>query len=219
MKKLLSIILTLALLLSLSTLALAADLAFDFDSDAQGWGVDVSDADDGGPLKTSVDTSVKADGAGSLKVEFEGGFEKYFLLGPSSWYEGLEAGQEIKFKVFVPADANVTSLQPFLQYSDAWTWADLWFDAIEDDQWVDVAWTVPDAVADNVVQFGILFNTSDTEAATVYVDSIDDGKAADAADDDDDDGAEDVKTGYGSMLPLILMAGASSAVLIKRRKK
>ena len=97
MKKLLTVMLVAVLVLSLSALAYAAAFTFDFDKDVQGWASGAAQ-DDGGPYKTSVDTSVKADGEGSLKIEYDGGYMKYFVVAPADYIARLEAGQTVKFK-------------------------------------------------------------------------------------------------------------------------
>lgn len=212
MKKLLTVLLATAVLLSLSALAYADELTFNFDKDVQGW-VSGQAADDGGSFTTSVDTAVKADGDGSLKVEFGGGYKKYFVVAPSNYITRLEAGQTIKFKVFIPEGSNVTVVQPFIQFTDEWTWKDLWFQDVKIGEWFEIEWELPEEVEAPIMRFGILFNTSDEETGTVYVDSLDDGKGPAPVEE------ENPQTGYGSLLPLVLLAGASGVVLLKSRKK
>jgi hypothetical protein len=214
MKKLLTVILVAVLVLSLSALAYAAAFTFDFDKDVQGWASGAAQ-DDGGPYKTSVDTSVKADGEGSLKIEYDGGYMKYFVVAPADYIARLEAGQTVKFKFFIPADSNVSVVQPFIQFTDSWTWKDLWYQDVKIGEWFDVEWKLPADVTPPIKRFGILFNTSNSDAGAVYIDSIDDGKGPAFP-------AEEAspKTGYAGTLPFVFLAVASGAglSLLKRKK-
>ncbi len=216
MKKLLSVFLAAAVLLSLTSIALAEGFKYNFDTDLQGWtGKEVDTQWSYNKSTVSHDTTFKADGNGSMKVVLEtGDYYKYQVFAPT---EGVAAGKKYTYKVYVPeGEDNLKVIQPFVQWGDNWEgWESLWYTNFKKGQWNEITWTLPDNVGTPIQAFGIQFESNanpNDKAITLWIDSVDDGTGAQAEEDNP-------QTGYASMLPFVLLAGASGVVLLKSRKK
>jgi hypothetical protein len=207
------------LLLLFPVVSFAANFKYDFDSGIQGWKAKELD-DQSSHAKTTVshETSQVADGSGSLKITFEP-HQKYVKYQVQAPVEGVKANQTYTYKLFIPNDVDLKVIQPFIQYSESWTWKDKWIDKFEKGKWITISYTIPSEVVDPVKAFGVQFelNAPTANPVSVYLDSVDDGSGGGSS---SDSTTESPKTGVPSVIPYVILAGISGTILyVNRRKK
>jgi hypothetical protein len=210
MKKLITIVLTLTLLLSLSALAFAADLKYDFSKGTDGWKGQEATTGEYGEGATIVESA-----GGLLKATLKAGDNVYSVLGPE---DKINAGDTVTFHIHLSENTGMTGLQVFRMAAGYTDWQSEWVD-VKPGEWHEVTFTIPEGETP-FSKYGIQFLTGDggtaiTADEVIYIGS----EKADIPAETDGEDEVSPKTGYTSMLPLVLMAATSGAVLIKRRKK
>ena len=210
MKKLITIVLTLTLLLSLSALAFAADLKYDFSKGTDGWKGQEATTGEYGEGATIVESA-----GGLLKATLKAGDNVYSVLGPE---DKINAGDTVTFHIHLSENTGMTGLQVFRMAAGYTDWQSEWVD-VKPGEWHEVTWKIPGGELP-FSKYGIQVEARDdiTEIKADEVIYIGSEKADIPAETDGEDEVSP-KTGYTSMLPLVLMAATSGAVLIKRRKK
>jgi hypothetical protein len=139
---------------------------YNFEGDAQGW------TRSGAPItSTSRSTAQKFAGASSLAVAINGsGSPMVSVANPAP-----KAGQVVTFHIYLPADAKISAVQPFVLQNAAgnWKWTGNWqpISALRLGAWNTLTVTVP-SNASLLASLGVSFTTSGTYAGTVYVDSV-----------------------------------------------
>ncbi|HOB20924.1 MAG TPA: hypothetical protein PK830_02520 [Candidatus Atribacteria bacterium] len=212
MKKLLSVLLAVTVLLALSSIALAADpvaiyidsvtnnagITYNFDSDVEGWVG--KDADATYSYNKTTVAHETFDGKGCLKMILEPGNKNFVQYQVQMPLEGadIQAGQTFVFKVYIPENVNVKTLQPFIQWDNWAEWKDGWTETFVKGQWNDVEFTIPSGFTAPANAFGFQLQLNE---------------GLDAEEE------QNPQTGYASVLPFVLLAGASGVVLLKSRKK
>src|SRR4029077_1564606 len=87
----------------------------------------------------------------------------------------VHASQTVTFHVFIPADAHLDWIQPFVQEGEAggWNWHGNWqpLRALQLGQWNTLTVDVP-ADAQAIQAIGVEFFSSVASSDTVYVDSV-----------------------------------------------
>lgn len=213
------ILLSFALVLLFPVISFAASFKYDFDSGTQGWkGKDLDDEYTYAQTTVSHETSQVADGSGALKITFEP-HDKYTKYQVQAPVEGVKANQTYTYKLFIPNEVDLKAIQPFIQYTESWTWKDKWIDQFEKGKWITVSYTVPSEVTDPVKLFGIQFelNAPISNPVSVYLDSVDDGSGGASS---GDGTTESPKTGVPGVMPYVVLAGVSGIILcLNRRKK
>lgn len=211
MKKLITIVLTLTLLLSLSALAFAADLKYDFSKGTDGWKGQAATTGEYAEGATEVESAGKL-----LKGTMKAGQRKYSFEGPA---DKINPDDTVTLFVYFPEDTSMKGFQIFRMEKDYTNWENSSWVNVKPGEWHEVTWKIPGGELP-FSKYGIQLEARDdiTEIKADEVIYIGSEKADIPAETDDED-EESPKTGYTSMLPLVLMAATSGAVLIKRRKK
>ena len=133
---------------ALSTFAFASaaeddGIVFDFEDDIQGWsGVSQDEIDNGwvdanhgiSEFETSKDEA--ADGEQSLKVIFRPG-EGRKIYHARMPLEGIEPGQKVTAKVFIPDGTNINLIHLFAQ-GEYWGWDNTEYKEIKEGEWLEL---------------------------------------------------------------------------------
>jgi probable HAF family extracellular repeat protein len=139
---------------------------FNFENGLQGW------ANYGEPI---VNVTVSAEqvyaGAKSLAVRFQsGGFASIAVPGPS-----VPAGSSVAFHVFIPANAALDWIQPFVLEGEAggWRWSGNWqpIGALQQGAWNTLTVQVP-SDAQSIWSLGVELYASQQYTGTVHIDSV-----------------------------------------------
>jgi hypothetical protein len=139
---------------------------YNFEADAQGW------QRSGAPIASVVrSTTQKYAGASSLAVRFNGsGSATARVANPAA-----KAGQSVTFRIYLPAGARLSSVQPFVLQGAAggWRWTGNWqpLSALRQGAWNTITVQVP-ANAALLSSLGVEFTTSGSYSGTVYIDSV-----------------------------------------------
>ncbi len=192
---------------ALSTFAFASaaeddGIAFDFEDGIQGWsGVGQVDIDNGwvdanhgiSEFETSKDEA--ADGVQSLKVIFKPG-EGRKIYHARMPLEGIEPGQKVTFKVYIPKGTNLKGYQIFSQGGEEWSyWDDEWFDVKEEGVWLEGEYTIPEDIEDPIQRVALQFEFAEDldKDLLVYVDSVKVGALESDEEPADEDDKDDEK--------------------------
>jgi hypothetical protein len=139
---------------------------YNFEADAQGW------QRSGAPIASVArSTTQKYAGASSLAVRFNGsGSATARVANPAA-----KAGQSVTFRIYLPAGARLSSVQPFVLQGAAggWRWTGNWqpLSALRQGAWNTITVQVP-ANAALLSSLGVEFTTSGSYSGTVYIDSV-----------------------------------------------
>jgi hypothetical protein len=138
---------------------------YNFEADAQGW--------QGSAPVVSVarSTSQKFAGASSLAVRINGsGSALVSVANPAA-----KAAQTVTFRVYLPAGAAISSVQPYVLQGAAggWRWTGNWqpISALKTGAWNTLTVQVP-ADAALLSSLGVQFSTNGAFNGTVYIDSV-----------------------------------------------
>jgi len=137
---------------------------FNFETDPQHWTAS-------GNQIAGVPTSTTQHFAGrqSLAVNFNG-----TAAGSSSVSVGdvvVTAGTTITFRVWIPGDSQITTLEPYLQDYN-WAWTSGWYVNLTSNAWNTITLTMPPTAVTPLQQLGIRFTTSAAWSGTCYIDSV-----------------------------------------------
>jgi hypothetical protein len=86
---------------------------------------------------------------------------------------GLTIGGTYKFRIWVPSDANIAAVQPYVM-DGSWTWTgnNVEYDQLEKNSWNTVSLTIPANAANPINEIGVQLSTSDAFNGSIYMDSI-----------------------------------------------
>lgn len=164
----------LASTMALQGFAEADNAKFNFESDLQGWSGNPADSQWGyGKASVAKDTSKAFAGAASMKVTYETGKKFKVLSNPKDF----APGQKVTFRVFVPSDTNISSVQPFYQ-DKAWGWKDKWVDqesGMKKNQWFECNIEIPADIQTPINAVGMQINTKTETGGTFWIDSVTNG--------------------------------------------
>jgi len=230
---------------ALSTFAFASaaeddGIAFDFEDGIQGWsGVGQVEIDNGwvdanhgiSEFETSKDEA--ADGEQSLKVIFKPG-EGRKIYHARMPLEGIEPGQKVTAKVFIPDGTNINLIHLFAQ-GDDWGWDNTEYKEVKEGEWLELEHVIAEDIKLPLQRVALQFEFAEEldEDLLVYVDSVkvgalesdeepvdeDDKDDEKPVDEDDKEDEKPAKTGYASTLGYLLLAAASAGVIAKKKRK
>jgi hypothetical protein len=189
----------------LSTFAFASaaeddGIAFDFEDGIQGWsGVGQVEIDNGwvdanhgiSEFETSKDEA--ADGEQSLKVIFKPG-EGRKIYHARMPLEGIEPGQKVTAKVFIPDGTNINLIHLFAQGND-WGWDNTEYKEVKEGEWLELEHVIAEDIKLPLQRVALQFEFAEDldKDLLVYVDSVkvgaleSDEKPADEDDKDDEE--------------------------------
>ena len=220
---------------ALSTFAFASaaeddGIAFDFEDGIQGWsGVGQVEIDNGwvdanhgiSEFETSKDEA--ADGEQSLKVIFKPG-EGRKIYHARMPLEGIEPGQKVTAKVFIPDGTNINLIHLFAQGED-WGWDNTEYKEVKEGEWLELEHVIAEDIKLPLQRVALQFEFAEEldEDLHVYVDNVKVGALESdeepVDEDDKDDDEVPAKTGYASTLGYLLLAAASAGVIAKKKRK
>lgn len=123
-------------------------------------------------------TTRAASGSSSLEVMLDvdkNALKDIYIGVPSSLTPVLRAGQEVRYRVWVPANHKLAGVQPFVVTS-AGRWQGQWrqIDGLTKDSWNDIAVKLPaDFEVDKLEWVGVQFITGDNGwKGSVFIDSV-----------------------------------------------
>jgi hypothetical protein len=140
---------------------------YNFESGTQGW------VRSGAPiLSLARTTSMRYAGHGALAVRISGaGTASASVMNPEA-----RAGQIVSYRIYVPTDARIHSVQPFVLQdgSGQWAWTGQLQDAagLKRGEWNTLTVQVP-TTASALSSIGVQFTTDGVFEGTLYVDSVD----------------------------------------------
>lgn len=138
---------------------------YNFEADTQGW------TGSAPVVGVSRSTSQKFAGASSLAVRINGsGSALVSVANPAA-----KASQTVTFRVYLPAGAAISSIQPYVLQgaSGGWRWTGNWqpISALKTGAWNTLTVQVP-ADAALLSSLGVQFTTNGIFNGTVYIDSV-----------------------------------------------
>jgi hypothetical protein len=143
---------------------------YNFESSSQGWGMAA-----GGDPFSSVgrSTAQRFSGSASLAGTVSAASGKTYILEVSPPVPAIPAGASVTFHVYVPAAAQLSSVQPYV-LNDVFKFIGVNTGAasLKRDGWTTIVLPVP-ASETNVIRLGVQFASSGAWTGTVYLDSID----------------------------------------------
>ncbi len=216
MKKLLTVVLALLVLLSLSTYALAAERVYDFSNGLDGWetGHEATTGQEWGEGGVTVVHDKTFVPSGAAKVTLEKGDTTYtFRLAD---FSKVNYGDTVTLCVYIPENTQLDGWQIFRQ-DENYAWANSDWATAKPGEWAKVTWTIPEGQGP-FTKFGIQFLAKKAEGSEDRV-ALTEDEVVYVASEIPTSEEENPQTGYASMLPFVLLAGASGVVLLKSRKK
>ncbi len=183
------------------------EFTYDFEDGLQGWEGD-------GGVTLEHETEFVGKGKGALKAILQAGRTEYNIFGP---LDKVDNGNTFKCVIYIPDGVDVNGIQIFSQDSD-WTWSSAWTNG-ETGKWLAMSYTIPAADAMNnegktigekpFQKFGIqiLLHSALTQDTAIYIDSA------------YEEEEEPPQTGDFGTLGFVLLAAASGAVLVLRKRK
>lgn len=131
---------------------------YDFEASAQGWTGGVSS------------TARAYSGVRSLAVAITSARAVAQIANPP-----IAAGRKVTFRLWIPADAQVASVQPYVMESGTWRWTGAWTSGatLVKGAWNTLSLTVP-STAGPLAQLGLELVPQGTWRGTVYVDAVTD---------------------------------------------
>lgn len=190
---------------ALSTFAFASaaeddGIAFDFEDGIQGWsGVGQVEIDNGwvdanygiSEFETSKDEA--ADGEQSLKVIFKPG-EGRKIYHARMPLEGIEPGQKVTAKVFIPDGTNINLIHLFAQGED-WGWDNTEYKEIKEGEWLELEHVIAEDIKLPLQRVALQFEFAEDldKDLLVYVDSVKVGALESDEEPVDEDDKEDEK--------------------------
>jgi hypothetical protein len=142
---------------------------YDFESNSEGW------TDSDAPI-TGIGTSTAEAFSGShslaVNITANGSDGLAFVSNPST-----PAGATVTFHVWIPANSQITAIQPYVQQgaSGGWAWTGNWqpISGLQTNAWNAVQVTVPSNATTPLYQLGVQFFTGSTAwTGTCYIDAI-----------------------------------------------
>jgi hypothetical protein len=143
------------------------------------WQYDFEDGTDGWTNSGTLISSVAQSGAehfsgsNSLGVDMSGaaGSPEVYVSSPST-----PAGATVTFHVWIPANSQITAIQPYVQQGEAggWAWTGNYqsISSLQANAWNTLTVTVPSNAVVPLFQLGVQFFTGATWTGTCYVDAI-----------------------------------------------
>lgn len=190
---------------ALSTFAFASaaeddGIAFDFEDGIQGWsGVGQVEIDNGwvdanhgiSEFETSKDEA--ADGVQSLKVIFKPG-EGRKIYHARMPLEGIEPGQKVTAKVFIPDGTNINLIHLFAQGND-WGWDNTEYKEVKEGEWLELEHVIAEDIELPLQRVALQFEFAEDldKDLLVYVDSVKVGALESDEEPVDEDDKEDEK--------------------------
>ena len=190
---------------ALSTFAFASaaeddGIAFDFEDGIQGWsGVGQVEIDNGwvdanhgiSEFETSKDEA--ADGEQSLKVIFKPG-EGRKIYHARMPLEGIEPGQKVTAKVFIPDGTNINLIHLFAQGED-WGWDNTEYKEIKEGEWLELEHVIAEDIKLPLQRVALQFEFAEDldKDLLVYVDSVKVGALESDEEPADEDDKDDEK--------------------------
>ncbi|MDD3613597.1 MAG: hypothetical protein PHT05_07505 [Clostridia bacterium] len=190
---------------ALSTFAFASaaedkGIAFDFEDGIQGWsGVGQVEIDNGwvdanhgiSEFETSKDEA--ADGEQSLKVIFKPG-EGRKIYHARMPLEGIEPGQKVTAKVFIPDGTNINLIHLFAQGND-WGWDNTEYKEVKEGEWLELEHVIAEDIELPLQRVALQFEFAEDldKDLLVYVDSVKVGALESDEEPVDEDDKDDEK--------------------------
>lgn len=190
---------------ALSTFAFASaaeddGIAFDFEDGIQGWsGVGQVEIDNGwvdanhgiSEFETSKDEA--ADGVQSLKVIFKPG-EGRKIYHARMPLEGIEPGQKVTAKVFIPDGTNINLIHLFAQGND-WGWDNTEYKEVKEGEWLELEHVIAEDIELPLQRVALQFEFAEDldKDLLVYVDSVKVGALESDEEPADEDDKDDEK--------------------------
>ncbi|MBK7859985.1 MAG: hypothetical protein IPJ65_15455 [Archangiaceae bacterium] len=136
----------------------AAVIRYDFESGAQGW------------LNASSSSTRAYSGTKSLAVNVTSS-----TVSPQVASPPIGGGKKVTFRLWVPSDAQLASVQPYVMETGTWKWTGAWASGstLTRGAWNTLGVTVP-ATSVSLVQLGIELTAQGTWRGTVYLDAVTD---------------------------------------------
>ena len=141
---------------------------YDFEAGTQGW------ASSGAPISSVTQSgSEYVSGSKSLAVNLSGaaGNASAYVSSPAA-----PAGATVTFHVWIPANSQVTAIQPYVQQGEAggWNWTDNYLDisSLQTNAWNTLTLQVPANAVTPLYQLGVQFFTGATWTGTCYIDAV-----------------------------------------------
>lgn len=137
---------------------------FSFETDTQHWSAS------GQISGIATSTAQHYAGKQSLALNFNGASAAQSSLDFSGAV--VPAGATVTFRVWVPADHQVTAIEPYLQDHN-WNWTSSWHGSFTAGAWNTVTVKVPSGATPPLQRLGLKISTGAAWTGTLYVDSID----------------------------------------------
>jgi hypothetical protein len=141
---------------------------YDFEDGTDGW------TDSGAPISSVTTSTAEAfSGAQSLAVNLSGsaGSPYAYVSSPST-----PAGATVTYHVWIPANSQITAIQPYVQQGEtggwAWTGNYVSISNLQTNAWNTLTVTVPSNAVTPLYQLGVQFYTGATWTGTCYIDAI-----------------------------------------------
>lgn len=137
-------------------------MRYDFERSAGWLGVD-------GSAESALPSPERAfTGAMSLKVDIDGSYDARFFTRPAP---SPTAGAIVSYRVYIPGDAPVTALQPYVMDGN-WVWKDSWNPNLPKNTWVTVTVAVPAGAKLPLNELGMKVYFNAPYSGPIYVDSV-----------------------------------------------
>ncbi len=146
------------------------DARFNFEADTQGWIGLPEEVGEGGFMQVSTSMTEQFSGSASLAGSITStGTAEYWMMVQDPG--AIPAGTRVTFHVFLPPEAQIRSLEPYVTDAAGVYTASMWMYP-QTGAWTTLTVMVPDDAV-TITSLGIEFWTEGTWNGTVYLDSVD----------------------------------------------